>query len=147
MWRLASLGALCVLGLGGACGGSGEGSSSFQNDGGGGASASSAQGAAGPGGGDATGTASGPVSGGGGSGGSAFVDLDGDGLDDADEAAWAAAYLPYLSDDPDDGCPVSGIVYRVHPHPDDPAFVHIVYDRLYDDDCGLTGHAGDNEVF
>jgi len=80
-------------------------------------------------------------------GGSGFVDGDGDGLDDAFEAALAEAYLPFLSLDPADGCPRGGIVFRVHPHPDDASKIHIVYDHLFERDCGLTAHAGDNEAF
>lgn len=77
------------------------------------------------------------------------VDLDGDrdGLGDAQEMALAAAYRPFLSLHPDDGCPLGGIVLRVRPHPDDPALVHIIYDHLFERDCGATGHVGDNEVF
>jgi hypothetical protein len=75
------------------------------------------------------------------------VDVDGDGLDDEVEARLARDYLPYLSDDPADGCGLSGIVHRVRPHPADPAFVSIVYVRLYNEDCGLNGHMGDDEVF
>ena len=81
----------------------------------------------------------------GGSGGT--VDGDGDGLDDAFEAKVAADYLPFLSFDPSDGCPLGGIVYRVTPHPQDAARLWIIYDHLLEKDCGLNGHVGDDEVF
>lgn len=75
-------------------------------------------------------------------------DLDGDGLDDAYEATLARDYLPYLSNDPADGCALSGIVYRARPHPDDPANVVITHVRVYHEDCGyFNGHRGDDEVF
>ena len=75
------------------------------------------------------------------------VDRDGDGLDDAWEHEIAQAYLPFLSLDPADGCPLGGIVYRLRPHPLAPALLLVTYDHLYQDDCGLGGHVGDNEVF
>jgi hypothetical protein len=74
-------------------------------------------------------------------------DFDGDGLDDAFEADVAARYRPFLSVDPGDGCPLGGIVYRVRPHPDKPDLLFVLYDHLYEDDCGLNGHVGDNEAF
>jgi len=75
-------------------------------------------------------------------------DQDGDGLEDAYEAALARDYLPYLSDDPADGCALSGIVYRARPHPGDPAYVVITHVRVYHEDCGyFNGHRGDDEVF
>lgn len=73
-------------------------------------------------------------------------DRDGDGLDDAMELGWAQQYLPYLSISPEDHCPTAGIVVRVTPE-GTPGFVHIVYDVLYDNDCGLGGHVGDDERF
>ncbi|MSP60069.1 MAG: hypothetical protein EXR72_06945 [Myxococcales bacterium] len=76
-----------------------------------------------------------------------IVDRDGDGLDDAGELAHAAAYLPYLSLSPRDGCDTMGLLVRVRPHPADPSLLHILYDQLYDRDCGLGGHPGDDEVF
>jgi hypothetical protein len=83
----------------------------------------------------------------GGMGGGPSLDLDRDGLDDDYEASIAAAYRPFLSVSPDDGCPLGGIVYRVRPHPYDTSRVHIVYDHLFERDCGLGGHIGDNEAF
>ena len=81
----------------------------------------------------------------------AIVDLDGDGLDDVAEGAMARAYLPYLSTHSQDDCPLSGLVFRVHSHPDDARFVAIVYSRLYQRDCGVVagigGHVGDDEAF
>lgn len=77
----------------------------------------------------------------------AGVDLDGDGLDDALEARLAQDYLPVLGVHPQDGCPLGGIVYRARPHPLDPTLVFIIYDHLFERDCGITQHVGDNEVF
>lgn len=74
-------------------------------------------------------------------------DLDGDGLGDAREMELALAYRPHLSLHPDDGCPLGGVVVRVRPHPGDPALVHVLYDHLFETDCGATGHVGDDEVF
>jgi hypothetical protein len=80
-------------------------------------------------------------------GGTLTMDLDGDGLDDAREAMLAAAYLPYLSIHPSDSCPLGGIVYRERPHPSDPTKISIIYDHLFQRDCGFGGHVGDDEVF
>jgi hypothetical protein len=77
----------------------------------------------------------------------AKVDLDGDGLDDAYETELAIAYMPYVSLDPADGCPRDGMVVRVRPHPADPTKIQIIYDHLFEHDCGLGGHIGDDEVF
>ncbi len=74
-------------------------------------------------------------------------DLDQDGLDDAQELAWAEQYLPYLSVSPSDDCPTAGLVVRVSPHPTTPGFIHIIYDFLYNEDCGIGGHIGDDETF
>lgn len=91
-------------------------------------------------------------SGGGGQGGegggtTADKDKDKDGLDDALEQTLAETYLPFLSLAPDDGCSLGGIVFRLYPHPTDPNFIHIIYDHLFETDCGINGHTGDNEVF
>ena len=75
-----------------------------------------------------------------------LVDEDGDGLDDAHEDFLARAYLPYLALHPDDECPRSGLLVRVRPHPADARFVHVVYVHLFDVDCGINGHVGDNEA-
>jgi hypothetical protein len=75
------------------------------------------------------------------------VDADGDGLDDADESAWADEYFPFYAIDPNDGCKTHGVLYRVSPHPADATKLAIVYDMLYDADCGASGHDGDDEVF
>jgi hypothetical protein len=77
----------------------------------------------------------------------ALVDDDQDGIDDRLEAQLAADYLPFLSLHPQDGCALGGMLYRAFPHPDDPTLVSIVYDHLYQNDCGLNGHIGDDEVF
>ena len=73
-------------------------------------------------------------------------DGDGDGLDDAMELAWAEQYLPYISLSPDDECPTAGIVVRVTPI-DPPGFIRLRYDILYNEDCGIGGHIGDDERF
>jgi hypothetical protein len=77
----------------------------------------------------------------------AITDLDGDGLDDARETQLAIAYMPFVSLDPGDGCALDGMVVRVRPHPADPTKVLIVYDHLFQHDCGLGGHVGDDEAF
>lgn len=76
-----------------------------------------------------------------------MVDVDLDGLDDNAELAWAAAYRPYVSVADDDGCALGGFVVRVFPHPADPTLVAIIYDHLFETDCGTFGHTGDDEVF
>ena len=78
---------------------------------------------------------------------SALVDVDLDGLDDNDEMTWARGYRPFISVADADGCGLGGFVLRVFPHPDDPTLVAIIYDHLFETDCGLGGHTGDNEVF
>src|SRR5690242_19881289 len=126
-FRLASLGLLTGVLV--ACGGvSGTTATSTSPGSGGGTSSTSTTtpGSGGSGGLPGTG------------GGTGIVDQDGDGLDDAYEAMIAAKYLPYLSVDPADGCPLGGIVYRVHPHPANAALIHVVYDFLYQKDCGLN---------
>lgn len=112
-----------LTGAGGSGSGSGSGSSSASGSASGSGSASASASGGGP------------------------VDLDGDGLDDAWELETAQNYLPFLSLDPADGCPRGGILFRLRPHPDKPNLIHIVYDHLYEKDCGLTAHAGDNEAF
>jgi hypothetical protein len=74
-------------------------------------------------------------------------DLDGDGLDDADEQLWASQYYPFYAIHPSDGCKTHGVVFRLSPHPKNAGRITIWYDVLYDDDCGGAGHAGDDEVF
>ncbi len=74
------------------------------------------------------------------------TDQDRDGLDDAMELAWAHDYLPYLSISPEDHCPTAGIIVRVTPS-QTTGFVHLLYDVLYDQDCGIGGHIGDDERF
>lgn len=76
-----------------------------------------------------------------------IIDDDGDGLDDATELQLAADYLPFIALSPDDGCTRSGLLVRVRPHPADETKILIVYDHLFETDCGLDGHTGDNEVF
>ncbi len=112
---------------------------------GGGAGAGSGSGQGGMGGVGAGGN--GGMGGSAGEGGGALVDADKDGLDDIWENKLAVAYLPFLSLDPDDKCPRGGIVYRVRPHPNNAAMIHILYDHLFERDCGLTSHVGDNEAF
>lgn len=127
---------------GGGAGGGGTGGGDA------GADAGSGGGAGGQGGGSSGGA--------GGAGGSAgtdagvdagIVDLDHDGLDDAWEMQVAQAYLPTLAKHPQDACPLSGIAFRVRPHPQNPALLNIIYDHLFQDDCGATSHVGDNECF
>jgi hypothetical protein len=75
------------------------------------------------------------------------VDVDGDGLDDGKESAWAAEYFPFYGIHPNDKCKTHGIVYRLSPHPKTNARIMIWYDVLYDADCGASGHDGDDEMF
>ena len=75
------------------------------------------------------------------------TDVDLDGLDDALEDEWATAYLPYVSLHPAEGCPTHGIIVRVAPHPKEAKRVMLWYDVLYDNDCGASGHVGDDETF
>jgi len=82
-----------------------------------------------------------------GGGGAPLVDLDLDGIDDGVEAALALEYLPFISIHPDDECSRHGVIYRLSPHPDEPSYNMIWYDVLYELDCGLNGHVGDNETF
>jgi hypothetical protein len=138
---LAMAALLLACGSGGVDLSSGSGSSATSNG-------SSTGGSGGTGGAVTTGT--GGATGGGGQGGGGappVADADGDGLDDAVEAQIAESYLPYLGVTEDDGCPLGGIVYRVRPHPTNAALILIVYDHLFQKDCGLTGHVGDNEAF
>lgn len=74
-------------------------------------------------------------------------DADRDGLPDALEQRLARDHLPNLSLHPQDACPLGGIIYRARPHPLDATLVLILYDHLYERDCGLGGHVGDNETF
>ena len=127
-------GGISITGAGGGAGSGGEGAQGGMGMG--------AGGAGGVGGGSAGGGQGGA---GGGNGG--IVDEDRDGLDDGREMEWAQDYLPFLSLDPGDGCTRGGMLVRVHPHPDDATKVHLLYDHLYEKDCGLTGHVGDNEAF
>lgn len=75
------------------------------------------------------------------------VDDDGDGIDDELELELASDYLPFIALSPDDGCTRAGLLVRVRPHPADATKILIVYDHLFETDCGLDGHTGDNEVF
>ena len=76
-----------------------------------------------------------------------LVDDDGDGLDDAYELEVATTYLPFIALSPDDDCTRSGLLVRVRPHPADPTKLLVLYDHLFETDCGLNGHTGDNEMF
>jgi hypothetical protein len=76
-----------------------------------------------------------------------FVDDDRDGLDDAQELAWARQYQPFLSIAPGDECPLSGLLVRVSPHPAGMGLLRIFYGVLYNQDCGIAGHPGDAEGF
>ena len=75
------------------------------------------------------------------------IDLDGDGLDDAKEQAWAEQYYPFYAIHPSDGCKTHCVLYRLSPHPKNAGRITIWYDVLYDADCGSAGHAGDDEAF
>ena len=138
-------------GLGGGTGGGTAGGLGGGDGGGSGLGGGSGGGTAGGVGGGTAGGAGGGSGGGAGVGGGSadagIIDLDRDGLDDAWENAIARAYLPILAGHPQDACPLDGFVYRIHKHPQDPALIHIIYDHLYQDDCGLGGHVGDDEVF
>src|SRR5262245_59545425 len=74
-------------------------------------------------------------------------DNDGDGLDDDWERQLASSYVPFVSLDPADGCPLSGMVARVRKHPAAPTKILIVYAHLFQRDCGVNGHIGDDEAF
>jgi hypothetical protein len=76
-----------------------------------------------------------------------ITDRDLDGLDDVYEARIAADYLPSLSLHPRDDCPLGLIIYRLRRHPADPSLLFILYDHLYERDCGIGSHTGDNETF
>jgi hypothetical protein len=77
----------------------------------------------------------------------ALVDLDFDGIGDALEFQWAQMALPALYLHADEQCPRAGIVFRATRHSFDVNLVHIVYVTLFERDCGLSGHVGDDEVF
>jgi hypothetical protein len=128
-------------GAGGAAGTVGYGGAA----GGGGSAATS--GTAGSGGAAGNGAAGAAASAGAGAAGASFVDADGDGLDDAFELSLASNHYPYYSIHPDDKCPRHGVLFRATPHPDDAARVMIWYVVLFENDCGLTAHVGDDEVF
>lgn len=78
-----------------------------------------------------------------------LVDLDLDGLSDAWELDVATRFLPVLSLHPQDGCPLGGLVFRLRPHPlaPDSGLIAVTYTYLFERDCGLTSHPGDNEAF
>ncbi len=75
------------------------------------------------------------------------VDSDGDGIADAVEERLAAEYMPFVSIHPNDKCPTHGLLYRLSPHPKEPGRVMLWVDVLYDEDCGASGHPGDDETF
>jgi hypothetical protein len=75
------------------------------------------------------------------------IDHDMDGLDDAYETKLATDYVPFISLDPEDGCSRSGLAVRVRKHPADATKILVIYDHLFETDCGLNGHTGDNEAF
>jgi hypothetical protein len=123
-----------------ASGGTGGGSAGAGGDSGG---SGGSGGVAGSG-----GTSLGGASGSAGSGGEAGgVDADGDGIDDASELQMAEDYFPYFSLNPSDNCTRHGVLFRLSPHPDDATKIAIWYDVLYENDCGLGGHVGDDEMF
>lgn len=75
------------------------------------------------------------------------ADADGDGVDDALEAKVAADYLPFLSVHPGDKCKTHGLLSRVSPHPTEPKRLMMRVVALFEKDCGLNGHSGDDETF
>jgi hypothetical protein len=75
------------------------------------------------------------------------TDSDGDGISDVVEARVAAESMPYVSLDANDSCPTRGIAFRVSKHPQSPGRLMVWGVVLYDRDCGLTDHAGDDEAF
>lgn len=78
-----------------------------------------------------------------------FVDRDLDGLDDDFELEVARGSLPVLAVHPQDRCPLGGLVFRLRPHPTgaDAGLLAITWTHLFERDCGLTSHVGDNEGF
>lgn len=78
-----------------------------------------------------------------------FVDRDLDGLDDDWELEVARRALPVLALHPQDRCPLGGLVFRLRPHPlaPDAGLLAITWTHLFERDCGLTSHVGDNEAF
>ena len=62
------------------------------------------------------------------------------------ELAWAQQYMPFLSISAEDNCPTAGVVVRVTPA-QMAGHVLIRYDVLYNQDCGIEGHVGDDERF
>lgn len=139
----------CGVVPGGSGGAGGPGGGTTSDGGSGGGAGGGAGGAAGGGSPDGGGGAPGVDAGvdAGSTADAGFVDLDRDGLDDAWEDEVARAYLPVLAKHPQDGCPLSGIAFRVRKHPTNPALLNIIYDHLFQDDCGVTAHVGDNECF
>jgi hypothetical protein len=83
----------------------------------------------------------------GGGDGADSADSDGDGIADQLEEEWARSYFPFYSPAWHDRCPVHGVLYRVSPHPTARGKLMILYDVLYQSDCGARGHLGDSEVF
>jgi hypothetical protein len=84
----------------------------------------------------------------------AFEDVDQDGIDDGLEAELAARFLPELRYQWSELChfPESNpVLFRArHPKKNGQAYtdyIAISYVRLYAQDCGPVGHAGDNEPF
>jgi hypothetical protein len=76
-------------------------------------------------------------------------DRDGDGLDDDLEREVAELNFPRVLMAVDEACGAPhGVIYRVRPHPAQPARLAITYIVLYGNDCGpLNGHVGDAESF
>jgi hypothetical protein len=140
-----------------ACGSSDEGVSKSTTGGSGGSATGGAAGSGGQAGnagsvatGGSAGAAGSAATGGSaGAGGSdaGVVDADGDGIDDAKEQQLAEGYFPYFSINPGDNCTRHGVLYRLTPHPADASKIAIWYIVLYENDCGLGGHVGDDEVF
>ena len=75
------------------------------------------------------------------------VDLDQDGLTDAEELRIMGEYLPFLSIDPADRCPLAFALFRLRPHPGAAGRLHAIVVLLFERDCGASSHPGDDEVF
>lgn len=88
-----------------------------------------------------------PATDAGGDGNATGADGDGDGLDDALEAKIANEYLPFFSVHPSDKCSTHGFLYRIAPHPTEAKRVMVWIIALFEKDCGLNGHPGDDETY
>ncbi len=74
------------------------------------------------------------------------TDRDADGLEDAEEDRLAKAYLPFLSLDPSDQCPTSGLVVRVTPG-ERAGQVRLRYAWIFDRSCAQVKSEGGGGSF